>query len=350
VGDRDDAPGRPHRRRARYRGTHPRDFAQRYKELAPDKYPGMAAHRRERGNTPAGQHVSILVDESVSALDLKPGQRGVDATLGWGGHAERFLAAIAPSGQLLGLDQDPVELPKAEARLRAAGFGEDSLLVRRTSFGGLRPALDAVGWSDGVDFVFADLGVSSMQIDDPARGFSFRADGPLDMRMNPGRGLSAAEWLTRVSGAELANALRDNADEPHAETIAETLRMRRGTLATTLGLADAVREAVRDYVPADEMDLAVRRVFQAVRIAVNDEFRALDAFLRQVPSCLRAMGRIAILTFHSGEDRRVKASFAEGARTGVYRAVSAEVTRASFAEQRANPRAKSAKLRWAQRA
>ncbi len=341
-----------HQRRPRYRGTHPRRFGEKYKELAPEKYPELVAQLRERGRTPAGQHVPVLVEEVLTALAPQPGERGVDATLGWGGHAQRLLERLSPGGRLLALDADPIELPKAEARLRRLGFSDEVLLVRRTNFAGLRAAIEEAGWGDGADFVFADLGVSSMQIDDPSRGFSFKADGPLDMRMNPKRGLSAAQWLERASVDTLTTALEADADEPHAREIAMSVvahRARHGAFATTGELAGAVRAALPARVPIEDADLAVRRVFQALRIEVNDELGALDALLRQLPGCLRPGGRAALITFHSGEDRRVKKAFEEGERAGVYTHVAREVIRASPAEQRANPRAKAAKLRWAQR-
>jgi 16S rRNA (cytosine1402-N4)-methyltransferase len=341
-----------HRRRPRYRGTHPRQFGEKYKELAPEHYPEIIAHLRERGQTPAGQHVPVLVADVLAALAPQPGDRGVDATLGWGGHAQRFLERLAPSGRLLALEADPIELPRTEARLRRLGFDEEVLAVRRTNFAGAHAAIADVGWHDGVDFLFADLGVSSMQIDDPSRGFSFTVDGPLDMRMNPQRGLSAAQWLERASVDTLAATLADNSDEPEAAHIAATLiawQARHGAFATTRALSDAVRDALAGRVADDDLDLAVRRVFQAIRIQVNDEFGALDALLRQLPACLRPGGRVAVLTFHSGEDRRVKKAFAEGEGTGLYTRVSREVIRASPAEQRANPRAKPAKLRSALR-
>ena len=337
----------PHTRRPRYRGTHPRTFAEKYKELAPEQYPEVVAHVRERGKTPAGQHVSVLMEETLEVLSIRPGERGVDATVGWGGHTERFLERLSPDGQLLALDADPIELPKTEARLRRLGFGEDRLIVRRTNFAGLRTAIGAVGWHDGVDFVFADLGASSMQIDDPARGFSFKRDGPLDMRMNPNRGLSAAQWLERASAVRFAEVLRADADEPHAREIADALSAQRGRLSTTSALTSAIREALRGRVPEDELDLAIRRVFQALRIEINDEFGALEALLRQLPGSLRPGGRVALLTFHSGEDGRVKKAFEAGRRAGLYDHVSEEIIRASAAERRSNPRSKSAKLRWA---
>ncbi len=343
-------PSPAHRRRARYRGTHPQSFAEKYKERAPEQFPELVEHVRSRGMTPAGSHVPILVEEVLTALAPQPGERGVDATLGFGGHAAHVLARLAPGGELLALDVDPLELPKTQARLRNAGYDERALLVQRTNFAGLSAALQSVGWSDGADFVLVDLGVSSMQIDDPARGFTFKLDAPLDMRMNPGRGLSAAQWLARASLEELATALNDDADEPHAVRIAQALVAQRGTLHTTLELARAVHAALPQRTEAGEADLSIRRVFQAVRIEVNDEFGALDALLRQLPQCLRPGGRAALITFHSGEDRRVKKSFQQGLRDRLYAAVADEVIRATPAERRANPRSSPAKLRWARRA
>jgi len=345
----DPAPEPAHRRRPRYRGTHPRGFHEKYKEHAPERYPEESAHVRARGMTPAGQHVPILVEEVLRVLAPRPGERGVDGTLGYGGHAQRMLELLAPGGQLLALDVDPLELPKAEARLRRLGHDEARLLVRRTNFAALRAVLHEVGWGEGVDFVFVDLGVSSMQIDDPARGFTFKADAPLDMRMNPARGLSAADWLARVPLAELARALEEDADERYARQIARALVARAGNLRTTLELADAVRAALPAHVDEEEAQRSARRVFQAVRIEVNDEFGALDSLLRSLPECLRPGGRAAVLTFHSGEDRRVKQAFEAGLRSGVYVERSAELIRATPDERRANPRSTSAKLRWARR-
>lgn len=339
-----------HKRRPRYRGTHPRRFEERYKELAAEQYPDIVPHVLAKGRTPAGQHVPIMVREVLEALAPAPGERGVDATLGYGGHAERLLQRIAPDGRLLGLDADPLELPRTEARLRRLGHGEGRLITRRMNFAGLHAAMAAAGWSDGADFVLADLGVSSMQIDNPARGFTFAADGPLDMRMNPARGLSAAEWLERASVRDIARALTAHADEPFADSIAAALDARRGALATTQALVAAVREALAGAADDEEAALSVRRVFQALRIEVNDELGALDAFLRQVPYCLRPGGRVAVLTFHSGEDRRVKRAFAAGEADGTYASIAHEVVRASSQERYDNPRSKSAKLRWARRA
>ena len=303
-----------------------------------------------RGQTPAGQHVPILTEELLAVLAPRPGERGVDCTLGFGGHAERLLERLRPGGRLLGLDVDPLELPRSEARLRALGHDESCLVVRRANFAALPGLLFEIGWPEGADCICADLGVSSMQIDDPARGFGIKDDGPLDMRMHPGHGLSAAEWLARTSARELVAVLRENADEPHAEAIARALEARGEALATTRALAEAVRRSLPAELEPEEAERSVRRTFQAVRIEVNRELEALEAWLRALPGCLRGGGRVAVLTFHSGEDRRVKHAFRQGLRDGIYGEVCAEVVRPSPAEQRSNPRSSSAKLRWARKA
>lgn len=343
-----EEPPQPHRRRPRYKGRNPRRFEEKYKELNPEKHKETVAKVRASGKTPAGQHIPIMVGEILGVLRPGPGMRVVDATLGYGGHAEAFLNAILPGGKLIGLDQDPIEIERTEARLRAKGFDETVFSAKRTNFAGIMQALAAEGWSDGVDGLLADLGVSSMQIDDPARGFSFKHDGPLDMRMNPAKGISAREWLIKSRPEKLTTVLEDNADETNARVLAEALSGK--DYATTRQLADAVRSAVPRYLEEEGVELSVRRVFQALRIAVNEEFTALDAFLAQLPHCLRPGGRTAILTFHSGEDRRVKKAFKSGLADGLYSAISEEVVRASPAEVRDNPRASSAKLRWAVRA
>ena len=343
-----DDPGTPHQRRPRYRGTHPRSFQEKYKELAPERYPEIVPHVLAKGTTPAGQHVPIMVEEILDVLAPAPGERAVDATLGWGGHAERLLERITPGGKLLGLDTDPIELPRTEARLRRLGHGERTFIVKRTNFAGLIAALASAGWSDGADLLLADLGVSSMQIDNPARGFTFGADGPLDMRMNPSRGLSAAAWLERASAADVARVLRDHADEPRADELAEALVAERGKLATTLALADAVRHTLAGRKD-EAADLSVRRVFQALRIEVNDEFGALDALLRDLRWCLRPGARVAFLTFHSGEDRRVKNAFEQGGKDGFFAQVGRDIIRPSPREIHDNPRSRAAKLRWAKR-
>lgn len=350
MADESSVPRPP--RRARYRGTHPRRFEQKYKELDPEKHLETITKVRASGKTPAGQHVPIMVQEILAVLALRAGERGVDATLGYGGHAQCLLARIQPKGCLLGVDQDPIELPKTTERLRQQGFGEDAFVSRRTNFAGIVDAVKTIGWSDGADFVLADLGVSSMQIDNPARGFSFKLGGPLDMRMNPQRGESAAELLQRLDAKQLESLLMENADEPYAGVLARHLETKSATgkLDTTKALADTIRAALPRHVVGEEKELSVRRVFQTLRIAVNDEFGVLEAFLRSLPQAVRPGGRIAILSFHSGEDRRVKRAFQMGLQDGNYSRVATEVVRASREEVQANPRASSAKLRWAIRA
>lgn len=339
----DDTPRPP--RRKRYSGKNPRRFEEKYKEHDPLRHAETVAKVIASGKTPAGSHVPILVAECMEALVLRPGITGLDCTLGYGGHAARILERIVPGGKLIGLDQDPIELPKTELRLRQAGFGEDCFEAVRSNYAGIAKVLGGRGMS-GVDFIFADLGCSSMQFDDPARGFSFKHAGPLDMRMNPGRGLSAADWLARVTPEKLAAALHDHADEPRAESLATALAGK--SFGTTLELARAVREAVR--AGEDEVELTVRRVFQAVRIAVNEELVALDAFLRLLPDCLNPGGRVAILSFHSGEDRRVKKAFQSALRDGLFSEMSDGVITAGPDERHRNPRSVSAKLRWAAKA
>jgi 16S rRNA (cytosine1402-N4)-methyltransferase len=344
----------PHRRRPRYAGKNPRRFEDKYKEHDPARYAADVAKVIAAGKTPAGSHRPIMVDEIMAVLALRPGEVAVDCTLGYGGHTAEMLARLKPAGRLIGLDVDPIELPKTTARLRAAGWAEESFTSVRSNFAGLGKVLATHNLA-GVDAVLADLGVSSMQLDDPTRGFTFKTDSPLDLRLNPSRSPSATEWLAQVSRKNLAAALVDNADEPFAELIAGDLIMSRARqpITRTLQLAEAIRQILRRASPGrdpEKIDDSVRRVFQAIRIAVNDEFGALDMFLRQLPDCLKTGGRVAVLTFHSGEDRRVKHSFREGLRAGIYAATNDEVGRAGAEERRANPRSTSAKLRWAVRA
>ena len=343
-------PAEKPQRRKRYRGSHPRQFDEKYKEHDPTRFADDVAKVLASGKTPAGTHRPIMVREIMQVLAPQPGDIAVDCTLGYGGHARELLAAVQPGGRLLAVDADPIELPKTEARLRALGFAPESLTVRRSNFAGVAQLIAAES-PEGAAVVLADLGLSSMQIDDPARGFTFKADGPLDMRMNPSRGVSAAALLAKIDVAKLAVLLEANADEPRAAALAAAIfsAQSRQPLSTTQALAEVVRAAfARLPQTSDEhADDAVRRVFQALRIAVNDEFGALDTLLRNLPYCLKPGGRTAILTFHSGEDRRVKLAFKQGLRDGLYSSIAEDVVRASPAEQRANPRSSSAKLRSA---
>jgi 16S rRNA (cytosine1402-N4)-methyltransferase len=350
----DPDPKTPHKRRPRYKGKNPRRFEEKYKEHDPAKYAADVAKVIASGKTPAGTHIPILVGEILDALALRPGETAVDCTVGFGGHAREMLARVAPGGRLIGLDVDPIELPKTVARLRDAGWGDDTFTPVRTNFAGLTKALARLNLG-GVDAILADLGVSSMQLDDPARGFTFKTDSPLDLRLNPKRPPTAAEWLARVSTENLAEVLKENSDEPHAAVLAEELTILRDErpITRTLPLANAIRAILKKRKPRRDPaqdDDCVRRVFQAIRVAVNEEFTVLDLFLGQLPACLNPRGRVAILSFHSGEDRRVKHAFRDGLRAGIYSAVSEEIIRAGPAERRANPRSSSAKLRWAVRA
>ncbi len=335
-----------HRRRPRYAGKHPRRFEEKYKEHLPERYSDTVAKVLASGKTPAGTHRPIMVAEILEILSPKPGEVAIDCTLGYGGHAQELLPRLQPGGRLLGLDVDPLELPKTEARLRALGFGPEIFTARRGNFAGLPQVLARAGLR-GADIILADLGVSSMQIDDPARGFSVKLEGPLDMRMNPQRGQPASALLQRLRPDALAELLAENADEPHAPVLAATLAGR--SFATTASLAAAIRAAL-PRVNQEECDLSIRRVFQALRIAVNGEFSALETFLRVLPACLNPGGRAAVLTFHSGEDRRVKKAFAAGLRAGLYAEIAREVIRPDPAERHANSRSTPAKLRWARRA
>ncbi len=323
------------KRRPRYAGKNPRHFAEKYKEHAPERYAEDVAKVIASGKTPAGTHRPIMLREILEVLAPKPGDLVADCTLGYGGHARELLAALQPGGRLIGLDVDPIELPKTEARLRALGFGAETFTAHRTNYAGLAKLLP-----EPAGAILADLGLSSMQIDNPERGFTFKHDGPLDLRMNPQRGQPASALLATLDEALLAALLMENADEPAAVPLARAIL--RAPITGTAQLARVIRDAGGN-------DDAVRRVFQALRIAVNDEFSALDTFLRQLPLCLKPGGRVAILSFHSGEDRRVKKAFQAGERDGTYCAVAPDVVRPSAEEIRANPRASSAKLRWARK-
>jgi 16S rRNA (cytosine1402-N4)-methyltransferase len=336
----------PHRRRPRYSGRNPRRFDEKYKEHDPQRYVETVAKVLASGKTPAGTHRPIMVAEILEILAPKPGEVAVDCTLGYGGHAQEILPRLQPGGKLLGLDADPVELPKTEARLRALGFGPEVFTTHRSNFAGLPQVLATAGLT-GADIILADLGVSSMQIDDPARGFSVKLEGPLDMRMNPQRGQPASTFLEKINSEKLATLLMENADEPHAALLVPVLAGK--AFPTTKALAAAVRAAL-PRMNKEDSDLSIRRVFQALRIAVNDEFSALETFLRNLPACLNSGGRVAILTFHSGEDRRVKKAFEAGLRNGHYSDIAAEVIRPTAEERNSNPRSAPAKLRWARRA
>ena len=304
-----------HKRRVRYKGTHPRSYREKYKELNPEKYQQDVEKIIQSGKTPAGMHIPICVNEILEFLNIQPGQIGLDATLGYGGHSRKMLEKLQGQGHLYATDVDPIESEKTRSRLEEAGYGPDILTIRRMNFA----QLDEVAPGVQFDFVLADLGVSSMQIDNPERGFTFKQDGPLDLRLDPTSGEPASQRLRELNREEIAAMLVENADEPYAQEIAKAIFQKR-------------------------------RKFQALRIDVNSEFEVLEAFLQKLPDVLNPGGRAAVLTFHSGEDRLVKKSFQALARQGVYREVAKEVVRPSAQECFQNPRAKSTKMRWAIRA
>lgn len=337
-------------RRIRYKGTHPKSFKEKYKELQPGQYAEDVEKVMSQGRTPAGMHRSICVNEIMEFLNIVPGQTGLDATLGYGGHSLEMLKCLAPGGMLYAIDVDPFELPLTRERLGALGFGADVLVIKKLNFSGIDQIVIEAG---PLNFVLADLGVSSMQIDNPERGFSFKVEGPLDLRLNPKSGRSAATLLKTISLEELEELLVENADEPHYKAIAKAIiaTISAGTIiATTTQLQEIIKEALV-FLPEinrkEDVKKSCQRSFQALRIAVNDEFGVLDKFLEKLPDALAAGGRVAILSFHSGEDRRVKKSFQSLCRAGIYSEVAADAIRPTAEECHTNPRARSAKLRWA---
>jgi 16S rRNA (cytosine1402-N4)-methyltransferase len=384
-----DQPENPRQRRQRYPGKYPKRFDQRYKELAPDRHPDIHEHVRDQGRTPAATHVPVLVAEVMAALPPGPGDTVVDCTVGYGGHALEFLRRIGPAGTLLGFDLDAAELERTRVRLMATAgphadtgegggqscpprTGQDCppreesaaaagphVIFRRGNFAGIDRALAEEGLG-AADIIFADLGVSSMQVDDPSRGFSYKFDGPLDMRMDARIPRTAADLLRILPEAKIAATLSDFADEPDAESIARRIveERERRPIARTLELVDLVfavkglsRRKWREQLSTAGDDLhPAARTFQALRILVNDELAALRQLLRVAPACLTTGGRIGIVSFHSGEDRLVKHAFREGLDVGAYSAIAEDVIRPGPEERRVNPRSASAKFRWAVKA
>lgn len=342
---------KPHKRRVRYSGTHPRSYKEKYKEHNPEKYADTIAKVIQKGSTPAGMHISIMVNEILDFLQIQPGQTGLDATLGYGGHTKAMLQKLEGKGHIYALDVDPIESAKTKERLAKQGFGEEILTVRLQNFADMDQVVKDTGKK--FDFILADLGVSSMQIDNPDRGFSYKVDGPLDLRMNPQKGESAAERLKTLSYEEFVGMMQENADEPYAEEIAEVVMnwLENGKeIQMTTDLKNAITEAL-EFLPEKERKEAVKkscqRVFQALRIDVNSEFEVLYTFLEKLPEVLAPNGRAAILTFHSGEDRLVKKSFKEFKKMGLYSDVAKDVIRPSAEECVRNGRAKCTKMRWA---
>ena len=399
-----------HKRRVRYKGTHPRTFEEKYKEHDPEKYADTVAKVIEKGSTPAGMHIPIMVKEILDFLQIRPGQKGLDATLGYGGHTRKMLEKLteasgtseltdqvyikddvqtkndlwenpeensednsrdnpadnsennseevfrrkAPEGHLYALDVDPIEIVKTGERLQKAGYGEEILTILQQNFANLETVAKEYG---PFDFMLADLGVSSMQIDDPKRGFSYKADGPLDLRLDPQHGIPASQRLRELNREELIGMLVENSDEPYAEQIASEICKtfkKGGSMDTTTALREAIERALcflpENKEKKDILKKTCQRVFQALRIDVNSEFEVLEAFLNALPEALADGGRVAILTFHSGEDRLVKKAFQQYYREGIFEEIATDVIRPTAEECRQNGRARSTKLRWAIRA
>ena len=343
----------PHKRRARYKGKDPKKFEEKYKELQPEKYKDTIEHVIKKGNTPAGMHISIMVKEILDFLNIQPGETGFDATLGYGGHTKAMLECLQGKGHIYATDVDPEESAKTRKRLEEQGFTEDILTIRLQNFCTIDEIAKEVG---GFDFILADLGVSSMQIDNPKRGFSFKVDGPLDLRLNQEEGISAAKRLESISRDELAGMLYENSDEPYCEELAKAItdEIRKGhPIDTTTRLREVIEKTL-DFLPEKEKKETIKktcqRVFQALRIDVNHEFEVLYEFMEKLPNALKPGGRAAILTFHSGEDKLVKKALKEGYRLGIYTEYAKDVVRPSAQECVQNPRARSTKMRWAVKA
>lgn len=339
-----------HQRRPRYKGTHPKAFKDKYKELQPELYADVVEKVIQKGNTPAGTHRPICVKEILEFLQITLGQTGLDATLGYGGHTLEMLKCLNSKGHLYAIDVDPIELPRTRERLERLGYGSEILTIKQANFSNI----DQITSESGpLNFILADLGVSSMQIDNPERGFSFKAEGPLDLRLNPSKGISAADRLKTISQDELCGMLLENADEPHSAEIARAIisAIKKGAdITTTTQLQQIIKDTL-NFIPEkdrnNEVKKSCQRCFQALRIDVNNEFEVLYEFLEKLPAAMAEGGRVAILSFHSGEDRLVKKSFQRFYREGIYREIAPEAIRPSAAECNSNSRARCAKLRWA---
>jgi len=343
-----------HIRRKRYSGTHPKQFTEKYKEHNLEAHPELKEHLRAKGKTPAGTHIPVLAEEVIGCLKPAPGQIVIDCTVGYGGHAYEFIKRIKPGGRLIALDADGAELERTRHRLR-----KESAMVsfHHTNFAGIAQVLQKENL-DGCDIIFADLGVSSMQIDNPDRGMSYKHEGPLDMRMNSKLKHTGADLLNTLSEEELSKALWELSDEPHHRLIAQMIVGQRSVepITRTEQLVRIIFSANGlTYKTWQKQNRAARfgslhpaaRTFQALRILVNDELGVLKELLKIARYCLRPGGRLGIISFHSGEDRLVKQAFREGVRTGLYQSAASNPIVPRAREVMANPRCASAKFRWA---
>lgn len=301
-------------------------------------------------------HITVLLDEAVDALDIKPGGVYVDGTFGRGGHSRAVLARLGPHGRLIAFDRDPAAIAAGRA------LGDDRLTLVHSAFSALDEALDELGVAQ-VDGVLLDLGVSSPQLDDAARGMSFRFDAPLDMRMDTSRGQTVAQWLADASVGQITEVIRDYGEERFAYAIAKAIATARtgGAVATTGQLAQIVEKAVRTREPGQH---PATRTFQALRIFINQELEELTQVLPACVRRLRSGGRLAVISFHSLEDRIVKRFVRDESRPPVLPArlpiraadlpqprlrLIGKAVRPGSAEVAANPRSRSAVMRVAER-
>lgn len=338
-----------HKRRIRYKGKYPKAYKEKYKELNPDKYQETIEKVIEKGNTPVGMHIPIMVKEIMDFLMIKENQIGLDATLGYGGHTQVMLKELNHTGHLYSLDIDPIEIVKTTKRLNDLGYTNDDITTLNINFKDIETSiLD----NNKCDFLLADLGVSSMQVDNPERGFSYKKEGPLDLRLNPFIGSPANELIMSLDKYELENIFVENADEVYAKEIARKICEKKsyGVINTTTMLYNIIKEALA-FLPKENRDVMIKksaqRVFQALRIEVNQEFTALEIFLTKLPTIMKSGGRIAVLTFHSGEDRRVKKAFKTYFKEGLFSYINDDVIKPTSEECYKNPRATSTKLRVA---
>jgi 16S rRNA (cytosine1402-N4)-methyltransferase len=349
-----DAQPIKHRRRERYSGTHPKNFQQKYKEHNIAAHPELKAHLRAKGKTPAGTHIPVLIEEVLGCLKPKPGQVVIDCTVGYGGHSLEFIKRIGPSGKLIALDVDGAELERTRGRISKENV---PVSFYQSNFVAIAKVLKKEN-PDGCDIIFADLGVSSMQIDNPERGMSYKQEGPLDMRMDERLERSGADLVNSLSEEELAKAFWELSDEPDYQKIARMIAAQRAVQPITqvsglVRLVFAVKGLTINSWKKQQRSSKfgslhpAARTFQALRILVNDELGSLKELLRVAPYCLKPGGRIGIISFHSGEDRLVKRSFRDGVRAGVYQSATKSPIVPRIKEIISNPRSASAKFRWA---
>ncbi len=304
------------------------------------------------------EHQPVLLDEALAALNVNPAGRYVDGTFGRGGHSAAILNALGEEGRLLALDKDPAAIEVANQRFA----GDPRFLIRQDSFAMMNAQVEALGWTHQVDGILLDLGVSSPQLDDARRGFSFQKDGPLDMRMNPQQGQSAAEWLAEAREQDIATVLKEYGEERFAKRIARAIVQARKekAITTTKQLSEIVAAANPAWEKGKD---PATRSFQAIRIYINRELDDLDEVLQQTVEMLKPGGRLVVISFHSLEDRRVKRFMRDAARGDdfppdlpVMQAqlnpdlrLIGKAVRAGEAELEQNPRARSAVMRVAER-